>query len=146
MGCETADDVYGLLGGSLEKIWSPDALEVLSRRQDGFRTCYSYRGLTRGAESVLDERVSMIVKMLADRKDPILIREVRTELNDEDFAVFPEIAGFASALFVPVTARGEMNAVVAMAFIAPVSTADEILMNIMQGILNLASITIEKIL
>ena len=146
MGCETTDDVYGLLGGSLEKIWSPDALEVLSRRQEGFRTCYSYRGLTRGAESALDERVSMIVKMLADRKAPILIREVRTELNDEDFAVFPEIVGFASALFVPVLARGEMNAVVAMAFIAPVSAADEILMNIMLGILNLASITIEKIL
>lgn len=146
MGCETADDVYRLLGDSLEKIWSPDALEVLSRRKRGFQSCYSYRGLMKSGESVLDERVSMIVKMLGDRKEPILIKDVRTELNDEDFAAFPGILSFSSALFVPVMARGEMSAIVVMSFAAPVSMMDEILMNILLGILNLASITIEKIL
>jgi C4-dicarboxylate-specific signal transduction histidine kinase len=87
----------------------------------------------------------MMVKMLLSRQSPILVKSITTELNDEDITVFPGLLEYKSAVFIPITMQFRTSAIVILSFREEVEHLDEILSNILNGISNLASITLEKI-
>ncbi len=146
MNCSTVDDVFDTLSRSVTGIVNPDSVEILTRETQGFISSYTPGVLTRHKNIAPDEKVSLIVQMLVTRKSTILIRDVNTELNDEDMAAFPELKKYSSAVFIPMSIQSKIIAIMILSFLNPVNKLDEILLNILTGISNLASITIEKIL
>jgi PAS domain S-box-containing protein len=146
MNCSNRDEAFGVLGESLHGIIGFDKIEILMKENHGFSSVFGAGVLAQGRNEPVSDKNSLTFKLLAARESPILVKNVETELNDEDFSVFPGLTRHRSALFIPVPVRGSFGLAVIMAFEKPLSALDEYVMNILIGISNLASITIERIL
>ncbi len=143
--CEGVDEVFQAIAESIESMMKPDAMEILYRERPGFRTVNTTGSMLRSAEAVIDERTSLTIRMLVSKKAPIFMENLQTELNDEDRQNFPGILKSNSAVFIPLTVKSEIVAVIILAFASSVYDFDTIILNILMGISNLASITLEKI-
>ncbi|TAL33737.1 MAG: PAS domain-containing sensor histidine kinase [Spirochaetes bacterium] len=146
LNCSNRDEAFGILSESLHGIIAFDKIELLIKGNGGFSSVFGDGVLAQGRKEPVSDKNSLTFKLLDARESPILVKNVMTELNDEDFSVFPGLTRHKSALFIPVPVRGSFGLAVIMAFEKPLSTPDEYVMNILIGISNLASITIEKIL
>lgn len=143
--CAEIQDVYSVLHEAIKSLLNPDSVEVLSKRQKGFISSYAYNPVSRGGTYEVDGRLSLIISKTVAKKSPILVRDTKTELNDEDVAVFPGIARYKSAIFIPLNIQGDITSLIILSFERMISEIDSVLFNILAGISNLASITIEKI-
>jgi len=146
MGCANGDEVYASLVESMQSILGDADVEILMRGDDGFSPAYGAGRLTGTHRGPVSERNSLVMKLLGTRDAPILVRDIATEMNDEDFSVFPGISRHRSALFIPVQMRGVQGLVIILAFRNELQQPDEYVINLLAGMSNLASITIEKIL
>lgn len=144
--CADIDDVFSVLSDFIEKIISPDSIEILLRQKYGFRSSFSVRPVTRSKDIYLDERISLLVKKLITKQSVIFTQDIKTELNDEDIAAFPGFLRYKSGIFIPMSIRDEIISIIILSFKKTIKSPDEILMNVLIGISNLASITIEKIM
>lgn len=143
--CVEIQDVYSVLHEAIKSLLNPDSVEVLSKRQKGFISSYAYNPVSRGDRYEVDGRLSLIISKTVAKKSPILVRDTKTELNDEDVAVFPSIVRYKSAIFIPLNIQGDITSLIILSFERMISEIDSVLFNILAGISNLASITIEKI-
>jgi PAS domain S-box-containing protein len=87
--CETVNDVYKSFTDEINKIIGPDAIEILTSDGQTFKTAFSINPVTRSGRSSLDDRVSLVISMLASKKSPLVIKDNFTGLNDEDRTAFP---------------------------------------------------------
>lgn len=143
--CETPDEVFEALGDSIGNLLRPDSLEILNHATGGFRSVFAEKTVTRRDKQLIDGKVSLIVNKLVDRQAPIWVKDVRNELNDEDFEAFPGLSDYKSGIFIPILAAGTVSSIIILAFRSPLPEPDEGVMDILAGISSLASITIEKI-
>lgn len=144
--CETTDEVFEALSESIGKLLKPDSLEILHRASGGFRSVFAEKKVTRKDNQRIDGKVSLIVNKLVERQAPVLIKDIRNELNDEDFEAFPGLSGYKSGIFIPILAAGSVTSIIILSFKSFLSGPDKGVMDILVGISSLASITIEKIL
>ncbi len=126
-------------------MMKPRAMEILCGTGGGFKTVNPGESLLRRPENFIDEKTSLTVRMLVSKKAPIFLDNLQAELNDEDRQNFPGILKCNSAVFIPLTVKNEIGAIVLLGFAASVYDFDTIVLNILMGISNLASITLEKI-
>jgi PAS domain S-box-containing protein len=144
--CETTDEVFEALSESIGKLLKPDSLEILHRASGGFRSVFAEKKVTRKDNQRIDGKVSLIVNKLVERQAPVLVRDIRNELNDEDFEAFPGLSYYKSGIFIPILAAGSVTSIIILSFKSFLSGPDDGVMDILVGISSLASITIEKIL
>ncbi|HSV98309.1 MAG TPA: PAS domain S-box protein [Spirochaetota bacterium] len=143
--CEGVDEVFQAIGESIDSMMKPGAMEILYRAGGGFKTISPQESLLRTPESIIDEKTSLMVRMLVSKKASIFLENLQTQLNDEDRQNFPGILKSNSAVFIPLTVKSEIVAIILLGFASSVYDFDTIVLNILMGISNLASITLEKI-
>ncbi len=143
--CEGVDEVFQAIGESINSMMNPEAIEILYREGEGFRTVNTSESLLRTPGSLIDEKTSLTIRMLVSKRAPIFMEDLQAELNDEDRQNFPGILKSNSAVFIPLTVKSEIVAIILLSFMSSVYDFDTIVLNILMGISNLASITLEKI-
>lgn len=142
--CEEIDEVFYALHDSILSIVHPDSIEIITKEYNGFRTAFSHNAITR-KDVLITAKLSLIIQKLIREQRSILISSIDTELNDEDLDLFPGLTDYQSALFVPIRLKDEVGGIVILSFTEHRDTIDEIILNILIGITNMAFLTIEKI-
>ncbi len=143
--CESVQEVFRALSESIDSMMKPDGMEIYYREGAGFKPINPEQTLLRTPETELDEKTSLTVRMLVSKRAPLLLGNLRTELNDEDLQNFTGLLKNTSAIFIPLAVKSEVVAIILLAFESSVYDLDIIVHNILMGITNLASITLEKI-
>lgn len=143
--CESVQEVFRALSESIDSMMRPDGMEIYYREGAGFKPINPEQTLLRTPETELDEKTSLTVRMLVSKRAPLLLGNLRTELNDEDLQNFTGLLKNTSAIFIPLAVKSEVVAIILLAFESSVYDLDIIVHNILMGITNLASITLEKI-
>lgn len=143
--CESVQEVFRALSESIDSMMKPDGMDIYYREGAGFRPINPEQTLLRTPETELDEKTSLTVRMLVSKRAPLLLGNLRTELNDEDLQNFTGLLQNTSAIFIPLAVKSEVVAIILLAFESSVYDLDIIVHNILMGITNLASITLEKI-
>lgn len=143
--CESVREVFQATGESIESMMKPDGMEIYYRERTGFKSIQPEKTMLQAPDSELDEKTSLTVRMLVNKRVPMMIGNLHTELNDEDLQNFPGILSSSSAMFIPLAVKSEIVAIILLAFSSSVYGLDTIVLNILMGISNLASITLEKI-
>ncbi len=145
MTSEVDDEVYQTLADSINDLVKPGAIEILAKKDNGFKSVYKNNQVTRATEIVIDVKTSLVIKKCVDRKTPIFINDVSMELNDEDIAAFPGLLRRRSAIFIPLQAQGSVGAVVVLSFDHSINDLDVMHLNMLLGMVNLASVIIDRI-
>lgn len=139
------DEVYKTLADTFFSIISPHSVEILVRDGPGFRSVHSRNANLRDRSILINAGASLVVKKLIGLKGPIHIRDSSGDLKGEDLAVFPGLSQSDSAIFVPLILQGDVWGIIVLSFLNASGEIDNIMLNILSSISNLASITIEKI-
>lgn len=143
--CESVREVFRAISESIDSMMKPDAMDIYYREEAGFKPINPEQTLLRTPETELDEKTSLTVRMLVSKRTPLLIDNLRTELNDEDLQNFTGLLKNTSVIFIPLAVKSEVVAIILLAFESSIYDLDTIVLNILMGITNLASITLEKI-
>ncbi len=142
--CNEIDEVFHTLHDSILSIVHPDSIEIITKKYNGFRTAFSHNPVVR-EDVLITAKLSLIIQKLIREQRAILISSIDTELNDEDLDLFPGLTEYQSALFIPIRLKDEVGDIVILSFTKHLDAIDEIIMNILIGITNMAFLTIEKI-
>jgi len=145
MKSDIVEDLIATMGRELISIMEPDNIEIFIRNQERFISQFSHDSFLKISDIVLSEKTSLIIQKLVNTKKMIFIEDTLTELNDEDIELLPGLKSYKSALFIPVETNNQLSAIIIMAFRARPEYFDNIAKSMIKGIVNLASITIEKI-
>lgn len=145
MKSDIVEDLIATMGRELISIMEPDNIEIFIRNQERFISQFSHDSFLKIRDIVLSEKTSLIIQKLVNTRKMIFIEDTVTELNDEDIELLPGLKNYKSALFIPVETSSKLSAIVIMAFRERPEYFDNIVKSMLEGIANLASITIEKI-
>ncbi len=139
------EDVYRGLISSMFGIISPESVEILLRSDGGFTSAYASNFTREDAGSLISPRASIVMKRILSSAAPVYIRDMKSEFIDEDIRLFPQMAKGGAAIFIPQSIRGEVSGVIVLHFLEDHYEIDNIMLNILSSVTNLASITIDKI-
>ena len=145
MKSDVIAELITAMGKEIISIMKPDNIEIFIRDENRFISQFSYESFLKVHDVVLSEKTSLIIQKLVNMRKMIYIEDTFTELNDEDVEMLPGLKNYNSALFVPVETNKSLSAFVVMAFKNKPVNFDNIVKSMLEGIANLASITIEKI-
>ncbi|MFW5720959.1 MAG: PAS domain S-box protein [Bacteroidota bacterium] len=145
MKSDILEDLIANMGRELISIVKPDNIEIFIRNEERFISQFSHDSFLKISDIVLSEKTSLIIQKLVNTRKMIFIEDTVTELNDEDIELLPGLKNYKSALFVPIETSSKLSAIIIMAFKERPEYFDNIVKSMLEGITNLASITIEKI-
>ena len=138
-------EVYAIVAEAADEIISPATVEIFAWGRRGFRRVHT-RGVEARKEAVfIKDDQSPLVKILLRDMNPQFIGNAREELSSKDLKCFPNLKKDASAIFIPVNISGIMAGFMVLSFDSVLPELDDIVLKLLNGIANLASITIEKL-
>ncbi len=138
-------EVYEIVAGAVADIIRPATMEIFALGRRGYRSVFT-RDIATRKETVFirDDQCPVVKKLLADT-NPIFIPDARAGLGARDLKFFPDLKKNASAIFIPVNIKGDMAGFMVLSFETVHADIDDIVLKLLNGIANLASITIEKL-
>ncbi len=146
LNTSSVKEVYRLVTEAALQILGPSAIELFAAGSRGFRSVYSHnvRGRRRGV--FIKEEQSRLLQRIIGNPYPFFVSNTRRDLAAKDLKFFNQLNKNASAVFVPVNMGGEVRGFMVIAFEEVVEHIDEIVLTLLSGMANLASLSIEKII
>lgn len=141
----TIRDVYATVSGAVEDIISPDSVEIFAWGRRGYRSVFTQNVPDRKEKAFIKDEQSPMVKRLLAEMNAVFLSDAREELSAKDQKFFPGLKKNSSAMFVPVNIQGFMAGFMVLSFGSVLANIDDIVLKLLNGIANLASITIEKL-
>jgi signal transduction histidine kinase len=138
-------EVYAIVSEAADEIISPASIEIFAGGRRGFRRVYA-RDIDEANDTIfIKDDQSPLVKGLLSDMNPLYLRNAREELSSKDLKFFPDLRKNATAIFIPVNISGIMAGFMVLSFESVLPELDDIVLKLLNGIANLASITIEKL-
>lgn len=146
LNTSSVKEVYRLVTEAVLEIVGPSAVELFAAGSRGFRSVYAHnvRGRRRGL--FIREEQCLILQRIIENPYPFFVSNTKRDLAARDLKYFHQLNKNASAIFVPVNIGGEVRGFMVIAFEGQIEYIDEIVLTLLSGMANLASLSIEKII
>ncbi len=138
------NDVYEIVTEAARNIINPSSLEIFAWGRRGFRSVYSFNAVERRETLFIRDDKSPVIKRLLAEMGPLHIADARKDLTARDYKYFSGTQVDGSLIFVPVNISGIVAGFMVFTFNDVIPPPDEIILGILVGIANLASISIDK--
>lgn len=139
-------DVYRLVTEAALEIMGPSAIEIFAAGSRGFRSVYSHNVKGRKRGFFIREEQCPLLRTIIENPNPFFVSNTKRDFALKDLKFFPQLKKNASAIFVPVSIGGEVKGFMVISFEEVLEDIDRIVLTLLSGMANLASLSIEKII
>jgi signal transduction histidine kinase len=146
LNTSSVKEMYRLVTDAALAIVGQSAIELFASGSRGFRSVYS-RGVLERKRGffIRDERCPLLRKIVSNPL-PFFVSNAKRDLDSRDLKFFPQLNKNISGIFVPVNIGGEVRGFMVIALEEVLEYVDEIILTLLSGMANLASLSIEKII
>lgn len=146
LNTSSVKEVYHLVTEAALEIMGPATVELFAAGSRGFRSVYTHnvRGRRRG--TFIREEQCQLLQRIIENPYPFFISNTKQALAARDLKFFHQLNKNASAIIIPVNMGGEVRGFMVIAFEKVKEFIDEIVLTLLSGMANLASLSIEKII
>ncbi len=146
LNTSSVKEVYRLVTEAALQILGPSAIELFAAGSRGFRSVYAHNVRVRRRGVFIREDQCRLLQRIIENPYPFFVSNTRRDLAVKDLKFFHQLNKNASAVFVPVNMGGEVRGFMVIAFEEVIEFIDEIVLTLLSGMANLASLSIEKII
>ncbi len=146
LNTSSVKDVYRLVTEAALEIMGPSSIELFAAGSRGFRSVYAHNVRGHRHQIFIREEHCQLIQRIIENPYPVFIANTRKDLAVRDLRFFHQLNKNVSAILIPVNIGGEVRGFMIISFEKVIEGIDEIVLTLLSGMANLASLSIEKII